>query len=126
MKRSPRQTELLQSTLGHALEFLENLDEAPVAPISTLEELRSRLNRELPTDPCAAREVIDQLVNDTKGGLTHNEGGRFFAWVIGARFLPLSPLIGSPQPGIKTPACSRSLRPPRLLKKSADAGCWTC
>ena len=48
-----------------------------------MEKLRSRLNRELPADPCAAREVIDQLVNDTKGGLTHNAGGRFFSWVIG-------------------------------------------
>lgn len=83
MKRSPGQSELLQSTLGHALGFLENLDDTPVAPIATLAELRARLNRELPADPCAAREVIDQLVNDTKGGLTHSQGGRFFAWVIG-------------------------------------------
>jgi glutamate/tyrosine decarboxylase-like PLP-dependent enzyme len=83
MKSTPGQSDLLQATLEHAQKFLDDLDDAPVAPVATLAELRERLNRDLPSDPCAAREVIDQLVNDTAGGLTHNQGGRFFAWVIG-------------------------------------------
>ncbi len=83
MKSTPGQSDLLQATLDHAHKFLDDLGDAPVAPIASLTELRDRLNRDLPDDPCAAREVIDQLVSDTAGGLTHNQGGRFFAWVIG-------------------------------------------
>ena len=80
---------LLRQTLDHALAYLEALPEAPVAATASLEELRARLGKALPAGPADPLAVIDQLVRDLAGGLTHSSGGRFFSWVIGGK-LPAS------------------------------------
>ncbi|WP_300321818.1 pyridoxal-dependent decarboxylase [Accumulibacter sp.] len=89
MKSESAYPPLLRQTLDHALAYLEALPEAPVAATTSLEELRARLGKPLPAAPVDALVVVDQLVRDLAGGLTHSSGGRFFSWVIGGK-LPAS------------------------------------
>ena len=73
----------LELALKHALSYLDNLDESPVSATATLDELRSGLYKPLPDTGIESTEIINELVNDTKGGLLGSAGGRFFGWVIG-------------------------------------------
>ena len=73
----------LQQTLDHALNYLETLDSAPVAPRATLGELRKRFALPLPEHSLPAGQVISDLVRDADGGVVGSAGGRFFGWVIG-------------------------------------------
>ena len=83
MKPDDQFSPLLKNTLGHALGYLEQLPDMPVGPRATLEELRERLGKPLPEKECDPNEVIAHLVENVRGGLTGNAGGRFFGWVIG-------------------------------------------
>ena len=74
---------VLERALSHSLAHLESLDHAPVAASASLATLRERLAKPLNAQPMAADAVIDELVQDTAGGITGNAGGRFFGWVIG-------------------------------------------
>ena len=73
----------LERALVHALDFLGSLETRPVAATATAEELRRALSRPLPAGGTPARQVVDELVADTAGGLTGTQCGRFFSWVIG-------------------------------------------
>ena len=73
----------LQSAFNHALEYLDQLDDARVGATATLEELRERFDVPLTDDGVDADRVIDDLVAATRDGLHASSGGRFFAWVIG-------------------------------------------
>lgn len=83
MPTSSPYTPLLQQTVEHALTYLATLPDAAVGATVTLEQLRARLGRPLPSAPHDPTEVIRQLVNDVEGGMNGNAGGRFFGWVIG-------------------------------------------
>ena len=74
---------VLDRTLELALEYLEALDERPVGATATLDELRQRLDRPLPSEGQPPLKAVEQLACDVAGGLTGSAGGRFFAWVIG-------------------------------------------
>jgi glutamate/tyrosine decarboxylase-like PLP-dependent enzyme len=74
---------LLEQTLEHSVEYLENLDRSPVSASVGLAELRQRLTRPLIDGGMDATQVIDELVSDVQGGLLGSGGGRFFGWVIG-------------------------------------------
>ncbi|GAB6847061.1 pyridoxal phosphate-dependent decarboxylase family protein [Paraburkholderia kururiensis] len=73
----------LDRALGHSLDYLEALDESPVAARASLSSLRERLAKPLGDEGVAAERVIDDLVKDTAGGIVGSAGGRFFGWVIG-------------------------------------------
>lgn len=73
----------LETALRSALEYLESLNSQPVAPAASLSELRTRLGKDLNEEPIADATVIEQLVQDTAGGIMRSAGGRFFAWAIG-------------------------------------------
>src|SRR4051812_2583464 len=79
---SPFRT-VLQQTLKHALQYLEDLEHTSVGATSSLRELRQRLGQPLPETGMEATQVIDELVTATRGGILGNAGGRFFGWVIG-------------------------------------------
>jgi glutamate/tyrosine decarboxylase-like PLP-dependent enzyme len=66
-----------------ALEYLDQLDRAPVSAFATLEELRARLAKPLAAAGLPAEEVLANLLEDVRGGLIGSAGGRFFGWVIG-------------------------------------------
>ena len=74
---------LLRTTTEHALKWIDGLDHRPVAALSTIEELRHRLDGPLPEGTSNAESVINELVADTEGGLIGCPGGRFYGWVIG-------------------------------------------
>jgi type II secretory pathway component PulM len=59
---------LLGSTLTHALNYIESLDKMPVSATASLSDLRKRLNRPLTDKGIDAIRVIDELVDDVKGG----------------------------------------------------------
>ncbi|MBN1781858.1 aspartate aminotransferase family protein [bacterium] len=75
--------QLLGAALAHALNYIDNLDKAPVAANASLAELRRRLGRPLADQGTDALRVIDELVADVQGGLLGTTGGRFFGWVVG-------------------------------------------
>lgn len=73
----------LESSLGHALEYLRTVDERPVGPTASLETLRRRLCKEWNHDPLRPESVVNDLMKDVEGGLNNSANARFYAWVIG-------------------------------------------
>jgi hypothetical protein len=74
---------LLRRTADHAADFLETLDDRPVFPSVTVEQLRDRLGGPLPDEPTDPAVVIDQLVADAEPGVVAIPSGRYFGFVIG-------------------------------------------
>ena len=74
---------VLRAAFGHALEYLEHVDERPVGPTATLDELRARTRKTWNESGMDASQVIDELVLDIDGGLNNSVNARFYAWVIG-------------------------------------------
>jgi glutamate/tyrosine decarboxylase-like PLP-dependent enzyme len=75
--------ELLGRTAELAADFLDSLDERPVGPRATVEDMRAALGGPLPEGPSDALEVIENLARDAEPGLMATPGGRFFGFVIG-------------------------------------------
>lgn len=75
--------DVLEQTLNHTLQYLEHLENTPVAATASLAELRQRFGRSLNKTGIEATQVIDELVSDANGGILASTGGRFFGWVIG-------------------------------------------
>lgn len=73
----------LERAVFHALAHLDGMDTAPVVARATLNELRQALNRPLPQFGTPSARIIDELVKDTKGGISGTQSGRFYGWVIG-------------------------------------------
>ncbi len=73
----------LNCAVLHAFHHLDELETAPVAATATLPSLRRALHRPLPETGMPGARVIDELVADSRGGITGSQGGRFFGWVIG-------------------------------------------
>jgi glutamate/tyrosine decarboxylase-like PLP-dependent enzyme len=75
--------EAMDLAVNAAKNWLEGLDDRPVAATADLETLRKRLGRAFDQSGRPAQEVIQDLLDDSKGGFHGSAGGRFFAWVIG-------------------------------------------
>jgi glutamate/tyrosine decarboxylase-like PLP-dependent enzyme len=75
--------ELLQQTAAYAATFLESLDDRPVRPEATVDELLEALGGPLPEDGLDARAVVASLVEDADPGITAIPSGRYFGFVIG-------------------------------------------
>ncbi|MGI9538598.1 MAG: pyridoxal phosphate-dependent decarboxylase family protein [Miltoncostaeaceae bacterium] len=65
------------------MRWLDGRGERAVGPTVGVDELRARLDRELPGEPTDAVTIVDDLARDVEGGLMGNNAGRFFAWVMG-------------------------------------------
>src|SRR2546421_8816736 len=74
---------LLRRTAEIAADFLESLDERPVFPETTPEELRRLLGGPLPDVPTDPRTVIEQLRAAAEPGVVAIPSGRYFGFVIG-------------------------------------------
>jgi glutamate/tyrosine decarboxylase-like PLP-dependent enzyme len=74
---------LLQRTAEIASSYLDSLDERPVGPVATVDELRVALGGPLPEQPSDALDVIEKLARDVDPGLMGTTSGRFFGFVIG-------------------------------------------
>src|SRR5213592_3878640 len=75
--------ELLNRTAEIAADFLESLDERPVFPETTPEELRRLLGGPLPNEPTDPRTVVEQLRAAAEPGVVAIPSGRYFGFVIG-------------------------------------------
>jgi glutamate/tyrosine decarboxylase-like PLP-dependent enzyme len=73
----------LETALRHALDYLNHVDEKPVGPTASLEELRARVCKAWNAEGIPAPQVVDDLVRDIEGGLNNSANARFYAWVIG-------------------------------------------
>jgi glutamate/tyrosine decarboxylase-like PLP-dependent enzyme len=74
---------LLHRTADLAADFLESLDDRPVFPEASAEELRASLGGPLPDDPTDPEEVVERLASAADPGLVAMASGRYFGFVIG-------------------------------------------
>ena len=81
--------ELLRRTAEIAGDFLETLDERPVFPTASVEELAVALGGPLPEAPSDPLEVVERFAREADPGIVATAGGRYFGYVIGSA-LPAS------------------------------------
>src|SRR5207247_6777899 len=74
---------LLQLTADLAADFLDSLDERPVFPHVSVDELRSALRVPLPDEPMDPQQVVEELAAAAEPGLVAMPSGRYFGFVIG-------------------------------------------
>ena len=74
---------LLQRTAQLAADFLESLDERPVAPRVGRDELLASLGGPLPQTGLPATDVIEDLAREAEPGVVGMAGPRYFGFVIG-------------------------------------------
>jgi glutamate/tyrosine decarboxylase-like PLP-dependent enzyme len=75
--------ELLELTTRLAADFYDSLDERPVYPHATVDELRHAFAAPLPEQPTEAKTVIAELAAAADPGLVAEPSGRYFGFVIG-------------------------------------------
>jgi glutamate/tyrosine decarboxylase-like PLP-dependent enzyme len=73
----------LERAHAHTRSWLKSLQDRPVTPRASVEEIAERLGRTLPAQPSAADAVVDLLADACEPGLTAMPSGRFFGFVIG-------------------------------------------
>jgi glutamate/tyrosine decarboxylase-like PLP-dependent enzyme len=75
--------DLLGATADLAAEFLESLDDRPIFPRTSPEELRGALGGPLPEGPTDPETVIEELAAAADPGTVAIPSGRYFGFVIG-------------------------------------------
>ena len=75
--------ELLRRTAEIAAAFLETLDERPVWPPASVEDLRAALGGELPEHSSDPLDVIEAFAAASEPGVVAIPSGRYFGFVIG-------------------------------------------
>jgi glutamate/tyrosine decarboxylase-like PLP-dependent enzyme len=81
--------ELLRRTAEIAADYLESLDERPVFPRRSLDEIAEALGGPLPTSPSDPLDVIELLAREAETGVVATAGPRYFGYVTGGA-LPAS------------------------------------
>jgi glutamate/tyrosine decarboxylase-like PLP-dependent enzyme len=74
---------LLQRTAELAADFLDSLDERPVFPQASVDDLRAALRVPLQDDPLEPERVVEELAAAADPGLVAMPSGRYFGFVIG-------------------------------------------
>jgi glutamate/tyrosine decarboxylase-like PLP-dependent enzyme len=74
---------LLRRTAELAADFLDSLEERPVFPHVSVEELRSTLDVPLQDEPLDPAQVVEELAAAAEPGLVAIPSGRYFGFVIG-------------------------------------------
>jgi glutamate/tyrosine decarboxylase-like PLP-dependent enzyme len=74
---------LLRRTADLAADFLDSLDDRPVFPRVSADELRRALGGPLPEEPTDPGEVIERLAAAAEPGIVAMPSGRYFGFVIG-------------------------------------------
>ncbi|CAN5705329.1 hypothetical protein BH20ACT14_BH20ACT14_02900 [soil metagenome] len=86
--------ELLRRTAEIAADFLDSLDERPVWPAASVEELRREIGGPLPSVPIDPLTVVEALAAAADRGVVAIPGGRYFGFVIGGALPPRSRRTG--------------------------------
>src|SRR5262245_65641624 len=74
---------VLQRAAELAADYVETLDDRPVFPDASPEQLRAALGGPLPEEPLPAEQVIEELVEHVEPGVVATGSGRYFGFVIG-------------------------------------------
>jgi len=74
---------LLQRTAELAADFLDSLDDRPVFPQVSVDDLRAALRVPLQDDPLEPERVVEELAAAADPGLVAMPSGRYFGFVIG-------------------------------------------
>ncbi len=74
---------LLELTAAIAADYVESLEDRPVFPDVTPEQLREALGGPLPEQPTDTRKVLTELAAGADPGLVAMGSGRYFGFVIG-------------------------------------------
>jgi glutamate/tyrosine decarboxylase-like PLP-dependent enzyme len=74
---------LLRRTAELAADYLDSLDERPVFPQVSADELRDSLRVPLQDEPLDPEQVVEQLAEAADPGLVATPSGRYFGFVIG-------------------------------------------
>ena len=74
---------LLQRTAELAADFLDSLEERPVFPRVSVDELRAGLRVPLQDEPLDPAQVVEELAAAAEPGLVAMPSGRYFGFVIG-------------------------------------------
>ncbi len=74
---------LLESTAAIAADYLESLDDRPIFPDVTPEQLREALGGPMPEQPIPAQQVVAELASAAEPGVVALGSGRYFGFVIG-------------------------------------------
>ena len=75
--------DLLGATADLAADFLDSLDDRPIFPRTTPEELRATLGGPLPEVPTDPETVVEELAAAADPGTVAIPSGRYFGFVIG-------------------------------------------
>jgi glutamate/tyrosine decarboxylase-like PLP-dependent enzyme len=75
--------ELLRHTADLAADFVDTLDERPVFPQDSVEEIAEALGGPLPSSPSDPREVVELMAREIERGVVATAGPRYFGYVIG-------------------------------------------
>jgi glutamate/tyrosine decarboxylase-like PLP-dependent enzyme len=75
--------DLLHRTADLAADFLDSLEDRPVFPHATTDELRARIDVPLPDGPGEPTRVVEELAAACDPGLVAMPSGRYFGFVIG-------------------------------------------
>jgi glutamate/tyrosine decarboxylase-like PLP-dependent enzyme len=81
--------DVLGLTADYAAQFIDSLDERPVPPHASVEELRAALGGPLPEHATDPAQVVAELIEAAEPGIMAMPSGRFFGFVIGGA-LPVS------------------------------------
>ena len=73
----------LDRAADHARAWLHSLDDRPVAPRATADEIRAAFGGPMPRGGLDPAEVVDLLAAGAEPGLMAIPSGRFFGWVMG-------------------------------------------
>ena len=76
-------TEPLDRAHAHVLDWLASVDDRPVGPRASIQEILPSFSFPLPDEPLPAAEVVDELARLAEPGLMAMPSSRFFGWVIG-------------------------------------------
>lgn len=75
--------ELLMTAAGHAIDYLDSLDTRPLQAERGPSDALAGLDRDLPEEPLAPGQVLDDLVEQVEPGITAMGSARYFGFVIG-------------------------------------------
>ncbi len=76
--------ELLRRTAELAGDYLDSLDERPVFPLASMEEIAEALGGPLPQSPSDPLEVVELMAREVERGVVATAGGRYFGYVTGS------------------------------------------
>jgi hypothetical protein len=74
---------LLQRTADLAADFLDSLEDRPVFPQASVDDLRARLRLPLQQASLDPAQVVEELAAAADPGLVAMPSGRYFGFVIG-------------------------------------------